>query len=115
MSNTELVSIVDRQFAAYNRCDLESFVACYAPDAKLYDLPNTTPVAEGHEQIRERYRPRFENKNLHAEITKRMFLGNFLIDYENIKGIPGIDLLEAIVVYQVVDGLIDKVWFIRKD
>ena len=110
-----VVPIIDRQIDAYNRRDLEGFVACYTPDAELFHLADQSLAARGHEEMRALYRQRFVNPGLHAIITNRMVLGSFIIDYENITGIAGVDLLEAIVIYQLCDGLIARVWFIRAE
>jgi hypothetical protein len=41
-----------------------------------------------------------------------MVLGNFVVDYEEVTGLPDVDVLHAIAIYEVNDGAIQKVWFI---
>jgi hypothetical protein len=59
-----------------------------------------------------RYGQLFENPGLHATITNRIVLGDFIVDYENIRGMAEFDLLKANTIYQLRDGVIGKVWFI---
>lgn len=111
----QIISIIDQQLEAYNRHDLEGFVACYAPDAELINLADGSLIAAGSDQIRAMYRQPFEIPGLHADIINRMVLGDFVIDFENGRGIPGVELVEAIVIYQMKEGLIAKAWIIRKE
>jgi uncharacterized protein (TIGR02246 family) len=63
--------VIDRQVAAYNRPDIQGFVACYAPDAKVVQ-PDGSTLASGRDQIGSVYGGLFENSpSLHAEIRKR--------------------------------------------
>jgi len=41
-------------------------------------------------------------------------MNNTVIDYEEIVGRKGIDILELIAIYEVKNGLINKAHFIRK-
>jgi len=64
----------------------------------------------GQAQLRESYRKRFASAGLHAEILNRMVLGNKVIDHERVVGIKETPI-EAVAVYEVVEGLIRTVWF----
>jgi hypothetical protein len=55
---TEAESVVQRQVDAYNRRDLDGFLACYADDAKLWRPPHQL-TESGIEALRHRYRERF--------------------------------------------------------
>lgn len=114
---TDTIAIVEKQLEAYNQTDLEGFMACYTPDVQLFDLHTHELLASGQEAMRKIYRQRFANPGLHAHIAQRMVLGNFVIDHEQISGFPDKEdqIHEAIAIFHVVDGLIDKAWFIRKD
>jgi hypothetical protein len=104
--------IVQRQVDAYNRQDLNAFLDCYHDDAKLYRHPNVLNES-GREEMRERYADRFaDNPDLRATIMSRMVLGRFVIDQERATGLPGGRTLDAIAIYEVVEGKIANVWFI---
>jgi hypothetical protein len=115
--SSEVISIIDRQLDAYNRADLEDFIACYTPDVRLFRLHTHEQFACGHADMRTIYSQRFASPGLHAIIAQRMVLGDFVIDYEQISGFPGKEttITEAIAIYHVTQGLIDKAWFIRKE
>jgi uncharacterized protein (TIGR02246 family) len=101
--------VIDRQVAAYNRRDIQGFVACYAPDAKVMQ-PDGSTLASGRDQIGSVYGGLFENSpSLHAEIRNRIDVGSVVIDEEVVTGfvLPGMPAeLHAAVVYHVANGLI---------
>ena len=102
--------VVQRQLEAYNRRDLEAFLACYADDARLWRLPERL-TEQGREALRARYRKRFdEAPNLHATIVRRIVLERFVVDHEHVTGTPE-GPFDAIATYEVVDGRIANVWF----
>jgi uncharacterized protein (TIGR02246 family) len=101
--------VIDRQVAAYNRRDVQGFVACYAPDAKVVQ-PDGSLLASGRDQIASVYGGLFENSpSLRAEIRNRIEVGSVVIDEESVTGLvlPGMPTeIHAAVVYHVADGLI---------
>jgi hypothetical protein len=104
--------VVQAQVEAYNRRDIDAFMALHSPKAIIYNLPDNTVIVEGHEAIRERYIGRFTNPDLHAEIVNRIVLNNRVIDHEHVHGIEPNRIVEAIAIYEVEDDLIQRVWFI---
>jgi len=104
------VDVVQRQLEAYNRRDLDAFVAQFSDDVRLFRMPTKDPTTSGKAAMRDVYRQRFASPNLHAQILSRMALGNKVIDHERIVGIRD-TAIEAVAVYEVVDGLIRTVWF----
>ena len=42
----------------------------------------------------------------------RIVLGRFVIDQERATGLPGGRMLDAVAIYEVIDGKIANVWFI---
>jgi uncharacterized protein (TIGR02246 family) len=109
---TSARDVVDQQIAAYNRRDIEGFVACYAEDAKVVQ-PDGSLLASGHDEIRARYGELFEQSpDLRAEISSRIEVGEVVIDEELVSGfsLPGMPSeIHAAVVYRVADGLIQDV------
>jgi len=105
-------ALVKQQVNAYNARNIDAFVSFYHPEATVYSFPDEV-LASGHEEIYERYKQRFdEAPELHAKITNRMVLGNIVIDEELITGIPGVDKLEAVVIYEVEGDYIVNSWII---
>jgi len=102
---------IDRQIAAYNRRDLEEFVACYALGATIVQ-PDGSLLASGHDEIRTRYGELFGlSPDLRAEIRNRIEVGSVVIDEELVTGfcLPGMPSeIHAAVVYRVADDLIQE-------
>ena len=103
---------IQAQLEAYNRHDIEAFMAVHSPQVTLYNLLDGSIIAQGQEAVRDRYMLRFANPNLHAEVTQRMVMGSRVIDHEQVNGIQPDRAVEVIAIYDVQDGLIQRVWFI---
>jgi hypothetical protein len=105
--------IVQAQVDAYNRRDLEGFLAFYADDAQILFYPNELALS-GKEAMRERYRRTFEPPQLHATIPQRLAFDRFVIDQESVvTGRPDRPLIEAVAIYEIKDDRIVRVTFLR--
>ncbi len=62
----EFQQLLDRDAAAWNRGDLEGFMASYAEDV-VFVTP--TGVTRGRQAVRDRFRPRFEGAGERGELT----------------------------------------------
>ncbi|TZF88914.1 steroid delta-isomerase [Lysobacter lacus] len=103
-------AVVQRQFDAYNRHDLDAFMATYRDDARVWRMPATAPALDGGDAIRTFYREsRFNLPTLHAELVARTVLGGKVADHERVSGL-GAEPVDALAVYEVVDGRIANVW-----
>jgi len=106
------VEVVQRQLNAYNARDIDAFIATYHPDVRLYDFPDTLR-RQGHDALRQIYGRMFAQlPDLHAQVPRRIVMGNHVIDEEIVTGLPNGRVLNATAVYEVRDGLITRVWFI---
>ena len=105
-------AVVAAQLEAYNRRDLEGFLAFYTDDAVLLDYPDKVTQV-GKQAMRERYTKRFANPNIRAVVVKRIAYGNFVIDHEQITAPPAPGMIEAVAIYEVRDGKIVRVTFIK--
>ncbi len=105
------VEIVQEQLDAYNAHDLARFVACYSEQIEVFRPPALAPVIQGKAAFSAHYQQnRFTIPELHASLVNRMVSGNIVIDHEAVVGLSQ-HPLSAIAVYQVEDGLIQRVWF----
>jgi len=108
-------AVVQVQLEAYNARDLNRFTAVYADAIRVFRPPAQAPAIEGKAAFAEYYRTqRFNCAGLHAEVRKRIVMGNKVIDHERISGLRE-SAFEAAAVYEVVDGLIRTVWFFAPD
>lgn len=103
--------LVQKQLDAYNAQNIDAFVATYSPTIKIYEFPNKL-TQQGLEELRTRYTAMFKKyPQNHSEIVNRTVQGNFVIDQEKVTGRENILIVTAI--YEVKDGLIENVWFLR--
>ena len=106
--------VVARQIEAYNAHDVEAFVATYGEDLELSELPSVRPAAKGKATLKADYGRIFkENPDLHASAKDQILSGPWVIHREKVTGLAGRkEPVEVVVVYQVKEGLIRKVWFL---
>jgi hypothetical protein len=108
------LQIVQQQLDAYNAGQLDAFTACYSPAITLTRLPEGEVAFQGLDELRPAYGQLFSaNPNLHCTIAERIVLGRFVIDHERIAGYADGNEAEAVVIYEVADGLIARVWVLR--
>jgi hypothetical protein len=106
------LSVVQAQLDAYNAKDVEALLETYALDAEQYTLHGEL-LAKGHDQLRQRFLPRFKEPNLHAKLVSRIVVGNIITDAELItRDFPeGLGTLEMLCIYEVAEGRIQKASF----
>jgi hypothetical protein len=105
------MSVVDRVLDALNAKDLDAFVACYAPDATIEDGDDRV-FARGHEELRERYGPMFEqHPELRVERGRRTSVGAFVVQEETVSGRG--DGERHVAVYKVDGDLIVRERLLR--
>lgn len=104
-------ALAQAQLDAYNARDLDRFVACYSDTVQVYRMPEAKlPAISGKAPFSAFYASeRFNRPALRAELLKRIVLGNKVFDHERITGVRQ-DAFEMVVVYEVVDGLIQTMW-----
>jgi hypothetical protein len=105
--------VVQLQADAYNRHDLEAFVALHAPDVRFYRYPDSL-VFEGHAALKERFGRLFATApQVHATTDARMVHGDVVVWKETATGMPGGKTDTQIFVWKVENGLITTVMGIR--
>lgn len=113
--NLSPAGTVERQLELFNAHDLEGFLALFADDVEVSEIPGTS-APTGKARLRELYAERFKaNPDLHASAKAQMLSGSFVIQKEVIKGRAGKgDPIETLVIYQVKAGKIVKMWGLRE-
>lgn len=105
-----------RQLDAYNARDLEPFLACYAEDCVVRAHPAGDVMMEGREAMRARYGKLFEaHPDLHCTLLARVEHACFAIDHEHVEGLREGEVVYAVATYEVRDGLIRNVWFLKDE
>jgi hypothetical protein len=105
--------VVQRQLDAYNARDLQAWLETYAVDARQFEYPSTL-LASGHAEIRARAEARFAEPDLHAQLLKRVVMGEMVIDKESIvRNFPeGLGRMDLTGIYQVRAGKIVTASFV---
>ena len=106
-------SLAQAQLDAYNAHDIETFLKQYSENCTIYDQKSGKVTQQGKKKMREIYSKLFDKyPKLHANVTKRMVLNNFVIDYEDVI-VNDEKKVNAIAIYEIKDKLIHKVWFVQ--
>lgn len=111
---SEAEILAQKQLDCYNAHDLEGFLEIYAEDAKLYNLIDGTLIAQGREAMRERYRKRFAEDRVHAELVNRMVIGSRVIDHEHVTQAGSDRIIQAAAIYETQGGRIVAAWFVNE-
>jgi hypothetical protein len=105
--------IVNQQLTVYNAHDLDGYCGLFARDAIISDLVTGQTICNGIDEIRRVYANRFANNpRLHCVVHQRMEGADFAIDKETVSGLPT-GLLHIMAIYEVREGLIRSLQFIR--
>jgi hypothetical protein len=105
---------VQKQIELFNAHDLEGFLALFADDLEVAEVPAGTAAPTGKPRLRELYAERFKaNPDLHASAEAQMVSGDFVIQKEKIKGRAEKDALVTVTIYQVKAGKIFRIWTLR--
>jgi len=109
-----IVEPVDRQLTAYNNHDTDAFVAAYHPAVRIYNFPDEL-VCDGRDNLRAMYQGIFERApGINAALTKRIIIQNKVIDEEFVTRRAGKADMRAVAIYEVHEGLITKVFFLKE-
>jgi hypothetical protein len=101
--------VVQRQYDAYNRHDLDAFVAAHAPNVRAYSYPDSL-LFEGRDSLRARFGRLFSSApQVHANIDSRMALGNIVVWKETATGLPEGKTNTGIFVWEVHNGQITRI------
>lgn len=102
--------IVNKRMAFYNQHNFTEFIKLYAPDVEIYTYPDQL-LATGTDNLTSIFKPKFLAKSVKVEIISQMFNGNYVINHEIVSE-NGIQT-KYISIYEVKDGLIKSVKFVR--
>jgi len=105
--------VVNRQLDVYNAHDIDGYCALFSDDATISDLVTGQMICRGLAEIRDVYARRFaDNPQLGCIVHQRLEGPTHAIDKETVHGLPA-GPLHIIAIYEVRDGLIRSLKFIR--
>jgi hypothetical protein len=103
--------LVARQVEAYNKRDLDGFVATFSPDVEMRTLGSDNVAVRGHKAMREAYQWLLTApKELHAVAVERIVSGPFVVARLHIEGLSEPFPFDPVWIYEVRDSLIRRVW-----
>jgi hypothetical protein len=105
--------LAQEQLDAYNKRDIDAFVAPYAENVKVYKFPNEL-LYEGKTTMYDTYGRMFaRTPDLHCRLVNRIVMGNTVIDQEEVTISKKDPPMNAIAIYKIIDGKIAEVYFIQ--
>lgn len=107
---TTPLEIVNSRMSFYNQHNFTEFIKLYSPDVEVYTYPDKL-LGTGTENITSIFKPKFIAKSIQVEIISQMYNGNHVINHEIVteNGVK----TKYISIYEVKDGLIKSVRFVR--
>ena len=110
---SEPAQVVQSQDEAFNKHDLDAFVASYSPNIQISFLPADTVAIADTAALRRKYTfLRDAPSGFGVDITERIVTGCFVIDHERLRPVNGRPARDAgVAIYQIAGRLIRRVWF----
>jgi hypothetical protein len=104
--------LAQQQLDAYNKRDIEAFLAPYSDSVAVYMFPDKL-LYKGKATMRQQYAEMFSNTpDLYCYLQNRIALKNTVIDHEKVTFNKSQPPLLAIAVYTIENNKIAKVHFI---
>ena len=105
------LEVVNARMAAHNQHDLEAFLSHYSENIQIYDYPDIPLGSRGKDHIKNIFSPLFESKSVKVTVHQQMVNGNYVVNRETV--VREGKTTEYISIYEVGDGLIQSVRFIK--
>lgn len=105
------LEIVNARMSAHNQHDMRTFLSCYSEDIQVYDFPATKLGSRGKKHIEEIFSPLFATQAVKVTVHSQMVNGNFVVNRETV--VREGKSVEYISIYEVIDGVIESVRFIK--
>lgn len=105
--------LAQRQLNAYNARDLAAFTSVFHPEVEVRDFPSGRLRLSGRDAFARTYGALFDAApGLYCRLVSRIVQGRFVIDREEVTGLPGRPLVQATAIYEIDARSIRRVWFL---
>ena len=112
-SDTLPLAVATRQIDAFNRRDLDAFMALWADSAVIAEFPSGKVLWQGKTTIRERFAGVMKAPGAPVvAVEPRIVNGAFVADHERWPAPPGARN-SAVWMYEIRGGLIRRAWTVR--
>ena len=108
--NLTPLEVVNKRMEFYNQHNFAAFIQLYDKDVKIYTYPDKL-LGTGTENITSIFKPKFASKSIKVEIVSQMNNGNYVINHEIVT--ENKIEIKYVSIYEVKDGLIKSVKFVR--
>lgn len=110
-SNLTPLQIVNQRMAFFNEHNYDDFIKLYNKDVKVYTYPDRL-MGTGADRLSSIFKSDFENKSVSVEILNQITNGSYVINHEIVTN-DGKETM-YVSIYEVKDGLITSVRFVRE-
>ena len=104
------LDVVNQRMSAYNRHDLHAFLDVYSDGIEIFNYPDRS-LGKGKEHIRSIFEPMFEEGVVQVAIHHQITKDSYVVNHETVT--YGDTTTEYVSIYEVRDGLIRSVRFVR--
>ena len=109
-ANASPLEIVNQRMDFYNLHNFEKFIQLYSDSVKVYTYPDKF-LAAGKDNLASIFKPKFSSGTIRVKIITQINNGNYVVNQEIVTE-NGTDT-KYVSIYEVKDGLITSVRFIR--
>ena len=106
------LAVVNLRMQAYNNHDLEAFLKTYSEEIEIFTYPDKS-LGKGKKHIKNLFEPMFKEGSISVEIHHQIAKDGYVINHETV--MSGNNETEYVSIYEVRDGLITSVRFVRDD
>ena len=104
------LDVVNARMAAYNGHDIDAFMATYGDGIEVFTYPDQS-LGKGRAHMRSIFEPMLEEGVVQVEIHHQIAKDSFVVNHETVT--TGDSATEYVSIYEVRDGLIQSVCFVR--
>jgi hypothetical protein len=102
--------IVDASVIAFNAHDIHAFAAYFSLDVKLVEHPGRTK-ASSRAELKTIYTQLFANSpHIKTTVVQRLIVGNRVVDHERVQRSPDAASFDVVVINEIKDGHIEKLY-----
>ncbi len=104
------IAVVNKRMEFYNSHNFEKFIKLYDAEVKIYTYPDKL-LGTGTDNITSIFKPKFTSKSIQVQIMSQMNNGDYVINHEIVT--ENGNKTKYVSIYEVKDGLIKSVKFVR--
>lgn len=108
--NSTPLDVVNRRMSAYNQHDLRAFLETYSDEVEIFTYPDKS-LGKGKKHVRKIFEPMFQEGVVHVEIHHQITKDSYVVNHETVT--YGDSKTEYVSIYEVRNGLIESVRFVR--